>query len=132
VESPVRVEPAHDFAWRRKAQRQRDSLQRYAANRQRYIDGAQARKRLVGRERTMLLIAFFREHPCVDCSESDPVVLEFDHLGDKDFAVCSNLAERNWETTLAEMDTCEVVCANCHRRRTAGRRRSLRAQLTAG
>ncbi len=84
----------------------------------------------IARERTLFLIAFFRDNPCVDCGERDPVVLEFDHLADKEFEVCSNLAGRSWKSILAEMEKCEVVCSNCHRRRTAQRRRSLRVTLT--
>lgn len=128
-----------DFAWKRIAKGQRDTFCRpcrsaygkehYAANRQRYIDQAAERKLVVGRERQTFLIEFFRTHPCVDCGETDPLVLEFDHLADKEFEVCSRLAERNWEQILREIQKCEVVCSNCHRRRTARRRRTLRVQL---
>jgi hypothetical protein len=70
-------------------------------------------------------------HPCADCGETDPVVLEFDHLGDKRFTIGVAIRDRNWQSVLEEMAKCEVVCANCHRRRTATRRGSLRVLLTS-
>jgi hypothetical protein len=128
------------FAWRRKAKGQRDSFCRpcrseygrahYLANRQRYIDQARAVRQRLALKRTRYLIDYFRTHPCVDCGEADPVVLEFDHLRDKRFAISARLHGRNWQTILDEIEKCEVVCANCHRRRTANRRGALRAVLT--
>ena len=83
-------------------------------------------------ERTQYLIEYFRDHPCVDCGEGDPIVLEFDHLRDKSFAIGQALVKRSWQSILDEMKKCEVVCANCHRRRTAGPRGSVRALLNGG
>jgi CHAD domain-containing protein len=102
----------------------------YAANRQRYIDQARMHKQRLALERTRYLIEFFASNPCVDCGEGDPIVLEFDHLRDKSFAIGPELSRRNWQSILDEMEKCEVVCANCHRRRTARRRGALRAVLT--
>jgi hypothetical protein len=102
-----------------------------AANRQRYIDQAAAQKRKLRHERTVYLLAFFKAHPCVECGEGDPVVLEFDHLHDKSFSIGQALCTRNWRSILDEIEKCEVVCANCHRRRTALRRGSARALLMA-
>jgi hypothetical protein len=61
-------------------------------------------------------------HRCSDCGEPDPLVLEFDHLGEKDTEV-STLIGRGvrLERLHVEIARCEVVCANCHRRRTARR-----------
>jgi hypothetical protein len=67
------------------------------------------------------LVDFLREHPCVDCEEDDPIVLEFDHLRDKKFSISEGLQSRRWQDVLDEIAKCEVVCANCHRRRTAKR-----------
>jgi hypothetical protein len=132
--------PVAQFSWRRKAKGQRDSLCRpcrsaygrehYVAHRRRYIEQAAIVKRKLTLERTRYLIKFFETHPCVDCGEADPVVLEFDHLRDKSFAIGPSLSRRSWESILEEMKKCEVVCANCHRRRTARRRGALRAVLT--
>ena len=101
----------------------------YLANRDRYVRQANRRKQTLRESRTLYLLAYFDTHPCVDCGESDPVVLEFDHLGDKAFDIATNLSFRNWPSILAEIEKCEVVCANCHRRRTARRRGSVRARL---
>jgi hypothetical protein len=57
-------------------------------------------------------------------------VLEFDHLRDKRFSIGRELSRRSWPSIVAEMEKCEVVCANCHRRRTAQRRGSMRSLLT--
>lgn len=79
--------------------------------------------------RVELLIEFFRDNPCVDCGEDDPVVLEFDHLRDKEFSIAKGLQDRNWQAVLDEMAKCDVVCANCHRRRTARRGGFVRAAV---
>jgi len=132
--------PADEFAWRRKRKVQRDSFCRpcrsaygrehYLANRQRYIDQAAKVKRRLVRERTVYLIEYFKTHPCVDCGEQDPVVLEFDHLADKLFDISKALRDRSWQSVVDEIAKCEVVCANCHRRRTGRRRGTLRTLLT--
>ena len=100
-------------------------------NRRRYIDRSQRRKQELWAERTQWLLDYFVEHPCADCGETDPVVLEFDHLRDKRFNIGPELANYAWEDIVEEIAKCEVVCANCHRRRTARRRGSIRARMTA-
>jgi hypothetical protein len=135
-----KAKPVAEFAWRRKARGQRDNLCRgcraeygrehYLANRERYIDQARIQKQKLAVERTTYLIEFFETHPCADCGETDPVVLELDHRGEKLFDIGQALPYRNWQSILDEIAKCEVVCANCHRRRTAFRKGSLRAVLT--
>jgi hypothetical protein len=102
----------------------------YLRNRPRYIERSQRRKRELWAKRTQLLLEYFADHPCTDCGESDPVVLEFDHLRDKSFSIGAKLATYAWDDILEEIEKCDVVCANCHRRRTAQRRGSNRARLT--
>ena len=132
--------PLDDFAWRRREKGQRHNYCRpcqaeyrrehYLANRPKYIAKAQRLSREVAVERTRLLIEYFELHPCTDCGERDPVVLEFDHLRDKAFSIGAKLTDMTWDAIVAEIEKCEVVCANCHRRRTAGRAGWVRARLT--
>jgi ferredoxin len=134
--------PTDAFAWRRKARGQLDNYCRpcradykqehYRAHKQRYVANAAKRRRTEMEARIGFLLRFFSENPCVDCGEQDPVVLEFDHLGHKEFNVAKGIRDRNWESVLAEISKCEVVCANCHRRRTARRGGFLRSVMAAG
>jgi hypothetical protein len=72
------------------------------------------------------IVDYLRTHPCVDCGERDIVVLEFDHLRDKTASVSRLLAANSIRRIQQEIAKCEVVCANCHRRRTARRVNSYR------
>lgn len=49
--------------------------------------------------------------------------MDFDHLGDKKFAVGSSISY-TLDAVREEIAKCEVVCANCHRERTYGDRPS--------
>lgn len=70
-----------------------------------------------------IVISYLREHPCVDCGESDGIVLEFDHVrGKKEYNISYMISHKTSDKTLVdEIAKCDVVCANCHRRRTASR-----------
>jgi hypothetical protein len=132
--------PLDEFAWRRRERGQRHNYCRpchseyhrehYLANRRRYIAMAKKRATEVAEERIRWLLEFFRANPCVDCGKSDPLVLEFDHMyGVKSFNISKGIRDRSWEALLEEIAKCEVVCANCHRRRTAQRAGTVRALL---
>ena len=82
------------------------------------------------RKARQFVVDHLRDHPCVDCGERDLVVLEFDHLRDKvDHLSRLVTGGASEEKLLREMEKCEVVCVNCHRRRTARRRGTLRHRL---
>ncbi len=67
---------------------------------------------------------YLSTHHCVDCGESDPIVLDFDHVrGEKR----CNIAEAGRVlSSLSDLEEeiakCEIRCANCHRRVTYSRR----------
>jgi hypothetical protein len=75
--------------------------------------------------------AYLRTHPCLDCGESDPVVLDFDHVRGKkvkNLSYMMNAGYRLWRIE-EEIKKCEVRCANCHRR-AHHKRRIHRVQLS--
>ncbi len=130
--------PVGEFNWNR-VKRRPDTYCRpcraaygkehYAKNKQRYIDNAYALKRRMLEERIEFLIDYLKSRPCVDCGEVDPLVLDFDHVGDKSFSISTALPLRKWAVVLAEIEKCVVRCANCHRRKTARERGFTRAVI---
>ena len=64
------------------------------------------------------------EAGCMDCGYSQhSSALEFDHVrGEKHFNIGARLTSVSRARLVAEMLKCDVVCANCHRVRTAERR----------
>lgn len=86
---------------------------------------AYARKR-------QLIWDYLSDHPCVDCGEIDPVVLDFDHVrGEKKFNISDGM-RCSIERISQEIEKCEVRCANCHRRITYARRCSSVAEQRLG
>lgn len=58
--------------------------------------------------------------PCADCGNKFPAIcMDFDHQRDKVEEVSRLVANgEKWDVIQAEIDKCEIVCANCHRIRT--------------
>jgi hypothetical protein len=100
------------------------SKQYYAENREHHKKETLKRKAAQLETNRRFVYDYLLENPCVDCGETDPVVLEFDHLPgcDKKYLL-SEMVSGGYavETIKKEMEKCDVVCANCHRRRTAKR-----------
>jgi hypothetical protein len=126
------AQPVDQYAWRYKARGVRSSVcrtcqskygkQHYHTYRDKYIAKAGIRNKIVRKAARDFVLGYLREHPCVDCGESDPVVLEFDHQHGKITEVGNFMrAAASLKTLREEIATCEVVCANCHKRRTAKR-----------
>lgn len=70
------------------------------------------------------LINWSKTRPCKDCNNKfHPEAMEFDHVrGVKRFEL-SEYHHYSWENILIELKKCDLVCANCHRIRTASRRK---------
>jgi NAD-dependent dihydropyrimidine dehydrogenase PreA subunit len=72
--------------------------------------------------------------PCKDCGETFPTyVMHWDHLPGqvKLDEIGSMVGSRQREVILAEIEKCELVCANCHVMRTVVRARRIIAEEVA-
>ena len=69
------------------------------------------------------LIWYKLAHPCVDCGETDPRVLTFDHVrGEKLFTLNAAVKGKGGlRAMIDEIRKCDVVCANYHTIRTIDR-----------
>jgi hypothetical protein len=77
--------------------------------------GSKVREDLIAR-----IDRYLQLHPCVDCGEADPVLLDFDHLRDKVSDIATMVRDAAaWRDIEIEIGKCEVRCANCHARKTA-------------
>jgi len=92
----------------------------YKENREKHL-GVISRQRAKGREaRHEFIVEYLLEHPCAECGEPDPVVLEFDHLGDKEMEISTAVHQGwGWSRLKKEIAKCQVLCSNCHKRKTA-------------
>lgn len=93
----------------------------YQGNRDRHNAGVKVRNTRVRRENAQLAWNYLVDHPCVDCGETNPIVLDFDHVRGKKHRNISEMICQtySWTTIMEEISKCVVRCANCHRRRTA-------------
>lgn len=67
------------------------------------------------------LVDDLKRAPCEDCGRTfEPCQVDFDHVGEKTGHV-SQLLAKSLNELMAEVEQCDVVCANCHRIRTQSR-----------
>jgi hypothetical protein len=93
----------------------------YLANKPDYIRRAIAQVNARRVENRRQVLAYLRTHPCVDCGNPNPVVLDFDHRDrtKKLTEVGKMIVSKRWPRVRAEINKCDVRCTNCHRRKTA-------------
>src|SRR5579863_8485556 len=93
----------------------------YADNKARYVAKAKRNNARYKHEMYLWLVEYVKIHPCVGCGETDPVVLDFDHRDgvDKLDDVSKLMTLKRYEEAKQEIEKCDVLCSNCHRRRTA-------------
>jgi len=90
---------------------------------ERHLQQVKERKQIVREMAKEYIYQYLSTHPCVECGEKDPVVLEFHHTRDKvmDIAAIGG-AGYSLESIQAEINKCIVLCGNCHKRLSAKER----------
>lgn len=84
--------------------------------------GESAQSRTWARRRE--LVRQLKAGPCIDCGNSYPhYVMEFDHArGEKIGTIAALASKVSLARLVAEIEKCDLLCANCHRIRTYVRR----------
>lgn len=92
----------------------------YDRNKEHHVENVMANTRNAKQLAREYVYQYLLTHPCTNCGETDPAVLEFHHVGEKDKEVGRMIAQGYGVDAIAgEISQCTVLCANCHRRLTA-------------
>jgi len=92
----------------------------YEGNKERHIENVRERKERVRQEAREYVWDYLEKNPCGECGESDPTVLEFHHRGNKRSEISKMVADGlSLGSIEKEIHECDVLCSNCHRRKTS-------------
>jgi hypothetical protein len=114
-----------EFSWSIRAVKRHSACNSYRANERlgyyqrnkdrelKYKTERQVNKREEARH---FVFEYLSSHPCVDCGESDPLVLTFDHVRGSKKMNISQMVNQGYslEALQIEISKCEVRCGNCH------------------
>lgn len=104
----------------------------YEKNKSEYDARARRNTPIYAARNKQLAAEYLQDKKCITCGESDLVVLDFDHRDETQKShsvskmICQGYA---WNTILQEIAKCDVLCSNCHRRRTAAQFGTFRAMF---
>lgn len=107
-----------------RAKAQSDYYRRTKHQQLNYKYDRQANKREEARH---FVFTYLSTRQCVDCGETDPYVLTFDHVRGSKKMNISQMVNQGYSLKAIrhEIDKCEIRCANCHMRKEKERRGTL-------
>tara|TARA_Y100000310_G_scaffold56232_1_gene51560 strand:+ start:11759 stop:12103 length:345 start_codon:yes stop_codon:yes gene_type:complete len=90
----------------------------YLKNKKTHYENTRIHRRAYTERMQKLADDYKSEKGCCNCTEIDPICLDFHHPDDNkettvSAAICQGLAEKK---VVAEIEKCIVICANCHRK----------------
>jgi hypothetical protein len=100
------------------------SKRHYRNNKEDYIKRASKRNGAQRKKNRAFISRVKSYASCVDCGESNPIVLDFDHVRGEKVKNVSDMANASYSINSIknEIRKCEVRCSNCHRKKTHLRR----------
>lgn len=87
-----------------------------------YRERAIVRNRKIKNNLKKIMFDYLSDKSCLQCGVNDPRVLEFDHIkpSTKSFSIAQAINNtQKWENILLEINKCQILCANCHKIKTA-------------
>ncbi len=119
-----------EFHWRNKSKGRRHCRckpcqkkyhsQYYNDNKENYLDKNNKRRDIIRNK----LLEILKNSSCKVCEENHPACLDFHHVRGAKRDSVSRLMAKNfsWDIIEKEIEKCDIVCANCHRKITAKER----------
>lgn len=105
-----------------KLNRQMSYGSHYKQYRESYLNRARERRATLRNEFRENMLKYLSDKSCEDCGESDIRVLELDHKDPSTKLFSVSQAVRlgySWTMVIEEIKKCRILCANCHKKRTA-------------
>lgn len=89
----------------------------YINNKDKYKEKATKNNKVYINRNRDFILDYLKNHPCVDCGNNNPIVLDFDHVTNTKLKNISRMKIESFslEKIKEEIAKCEVRCSNCHR-----------------
>ena len=125
------VKNEEDFSFRDKLKGKRNNKcrichkiyvkQHYLNNRDSYLEKAKKFNSEHRKEHNKRLVEYLKDKSCMSCGEDDLRVLDFHHRNkeEKRYGIAKMIRTQHWNTILREIEKCDIMCSNCHRKKTA-------------
>lgn len=87
-----------------------------------YRENAVKRSARLKAKLRLQMLDYLSDKSCVICGYSDSRALEFDHINpnSKTIGIAKAMSDIwSWNRILEEIDKCQILCANCHKIKTA-------------
>lgn len=105
------------MAYKSKKDQAAASKRHYHANKEKIKARARARNKKQTAVNRAYVNKIKQQSKCIDCGETNPLVLDFDHVHGRKKECISNMVRSAYslKTIKREIEKCEVRCSNCHR-----------------